>query len=269
MKKPMFALIFLAIILAACSPQAAGPSPEQLASTMVAQTAAAKPTDTSMPPATSTPLPAPTDTNTPLPPTETPTQEPTPGPVVFKDDFSAQTDAWGKCENCEWRDGALFFGPFPAKAQGNDNLFYMQCETCGEHKFFRAAVDVTFADGQAGDRTYGLLLGVTAEKFLYAVGISPYQYCLFETFDFQTQQWNDAKFQKFTAVKPGKATNHIEVLVKPSSNGTSADYTISVNGKTLIQVFEQPIRLGKPGMYLGWHSVGAMYDNFEYEEIVP
>ncbi len=67
MQRVLFATLTLALLLSACAPAAPTVSPEQVqasamaaASTMIAQTVAAVPSNTPLPPATDTPLPSPT-----------------------------------------------------------------------------------------------------------------------------------------------------------------------------------------------------------------
>jgi hypothetical protein len=267
--KKVFVFILLGLLSVACQP--GGPSAEQQAATLVAQTAvaaASQPTATQTALPTETPAPLPTETPIPPPPTETPAPTPTAGPVVFKDDFSVKSDAWGACEKCDWRDGALFFGPYPPHGDGMEQLHYVTCEACGEHAYYRVSVEVTFAEGQAGDRIFGLLAALTGDKVAYGVGVSPYKWGGFEIYDFKTQQWDVPQFNAYSAIKAGRTTNQLIVERRPSSSSGTADYYVTVNGKVIITISGQNSKPAKTGLYLEWHSVGASYDNFEYEEIV-
>jgi hypothetical protein len=252
--KPYILLTTLIIIMIVSS---CGTSPAQ--SVVTEQPSDVPPTI--LPSATSTPAPTATATETPLP---TSTSTPT-GPFVFKDDFSAKTDAWGKCDVCEWKGEKLFFGPVPPKGQGIDQLFWVICEACGEREFFRISADVTWESGQV-DRDFGLV-GIIPDKFLVGMGITPLQHGIIETFDFVTGTWG-GNFSKYGAVKPARATNHIEFAVKPGSNG-NADWYATVNGKNIVVNYNQTVQPYQAALYLGWHSVGVSYDNFEYEELVP
>ncbi len=217
-------------------------------------------------PATNTALPSPTKTAM---PTDTPLPTATPGPVVVKDDFTSQTNIWGDCDHCEWKDGALFFGPYPAVATGGDGdqIFYVICETCGSHPFYRVSADVTYFDGY-GDRTFGVLAGLSADRKLVGAGtVTTLMHALYESFDYGTNQWVQGTFKKFNAVHPGRGTNHIEVAIQPGSSAGSADIIVSVNDKVLVSLVNQSENPSWAGLYLGWHTVGAFYDNFEYEEI--
>ena len=250
-------LVLFVILLLSVACQLSGSPAEELAVTMVAETAAAVPTKV---PPTATSIP----TETPLP---SPT--PTPAPLVVKDDFSTQSDIWGECDKCEWKDGVLYFGPYPAKeTQGQDQIFYVVCEACGTPVYYRIAADVSAFEGYSGDRTYGLLAGLTGNNFLGAGTITAHQHVLYETFDFNTQEWGGTPFKLYQdAVGYGAgATNRIEIEVKPGSSSGSAAITVFVNDTKTVS-YEQDAEPVQVGLYLGWHSVGVKYDNFEFEEL--
>lgn len=225
------------------------------ASTSIPRTAV-PPTDTPLPPPTDTPIP----TDTPLP-------TPTAGPVVVKDDFSSKSDIWGDCEHCSWKNGSLFFGPYPPTGQGEDQIFYVICEACGLHPYYRVSADVTFVEGY-GDRTFGILAGLSESRdFISGATVSTFKHALYETFNYKTKQWVGGAFKTFSAVSPGRGMNRIEVEIKPTSSAGRADITVRVNRANLILLYNQPVEPSWAGFYLGWHTVGASYDNFEYEEI--
>ena len=262
--KFIFLLITSALLLVACQPS--GPNAEQIAETMVAETAAAILTNEPSTPTNEPPTPTLVPTNTPLPsPTSTPTL------VVIQDDFSSQSGIWGDCEKCEWKDDALYFGPYPVKeSSGQDQIFYVICEACGKPKYYRIAADVTFFDGYGGDRTFGLLAGLTDNNFIGAGTITTHQHVLYETFDFNSKQWGGSPFELFkSAVLYGAgATNHIEITVKPTVPRNSVEIVIYVNGEKTVS-YKQATEPVQVGLYLGWHSVGVIYDNFEFEEFIP
>lgn len=241
------------LLLAACQPAVVKtPVPQEPSATAVPST------DTALPPPTDTPVP----TDTPLPTA-------TPGPIVVKDDFSSKSDIWGDCEHCEWKDGALFFGPYEPSLSGGDGdqIFQLICESCGLHTYYRVAADVTFLDGY-GDRTFGVLAGLSEdEKWIGAGTVSTLQHGLYEAFDFGSNQWVQGTFKKFTAVHPGRATNRIEVTIEPDSVQGMAKITLNINGEDVVTLTNQSMPPTWAGLYLGWHSVGAIYDNFEYEEL--
>jgi hypothetical protein len=262
--KKLILFTLLAVSLAACQ---SGPSAQQVAATMVAQTAVAAPT------ATEPPLP--TATNTTVPPTITPTSAPTltatpSGPLVIKDDFATKSDIWGKCDKCEWKDGKLYFGPFDPRGNGIDQIFSIVCVACGEHTYFHIAADLTFASGIAGDREFGV--GLTAPgEFMSGTGIAPSQLGALEAWDLRAGTWTGSNFKLYGAIKPGAATNRVEFTAKPNANG-GVDFYAAVNGKSIVvlsNVIKRSTTGLKPSIYLGWHSVGITVDNFEYDEIVP
>ncbi len=245
--------------LIGCASEAAEPT--------ATDTPAPPPTDTPAPTDTQTPTEAPT--HTPLPPTETPTLTPTPGPIVFQDDFSGQSGDWLDCVDCEWEGGALLMGPYsPTQALGG---VYTVCGPCGTPTFFRMAVDATFDDGQT-DRGYGLVFQITEDHFL-DLEISP----LFLTsfgweYDRQFETWslsNPNIEQVFSGlVKPGRATNRLEIEVVPSGQ-SRADVYYKVNGRNAFVLFNRPVEAGQVGLIVGWHSLSVAFDNFEFEEIEP
>ena len=262
-KLALFAVILA--VLTACQP--AGPSAKDLASTEVAHAAE---TAAAIPP-TATPTVAPTETPVPSPTitaTSAPTLTATPsGPLVIKDDFSTKSDIWGKCDKCEWKDGKLYFGPFAPRGEGINQVFSLVCVACGKHTYFRIAADVTFAEGMAGDRLFGVG-GIIPDTFYTGSGITPYQFGELEAYNFTTNKWTGSKVARYGAIKPGSATNHVEFISKPNASG-SADYYEIVNGKTIIVLSNLEALSLEPDLYLGWHSVGVSFDNFEFEEIVP
>jgi hypothetical protein len=178
----------------------AGLSVQDQAATMVAETAAAAPpTDTAKPLATDTETP-PTLTPSPAP-TDTPA-----GPLVVKDDFSTKSDIWGKCDECEWKDGRLYFGPFPPNGEGINQVFSIACEACGNHTYFRIAADLTFTAGVAGDRSFGVGMAIP-DQFFAGTGIAPSQYGALEAFDFGSTTWTGSDFKLYSAIKVGRGIN--------------------------------------------------------------
>jgi hypothetical protein len=271
--KKLTLLAMIALMLAGCQ---SGPSAQEQAATMVAQTAAA---------ATNTPIPVPTSIPTQVPPTSTitPTSAPTftstpAGPLVIKDDFSKKSDIWGKCDKCEWKDGKLYFGPFPPNGEGWNQLFALICKACGEHTYFHVAVDVTFAEGMAGDRFFGVgatipeksdvAAGASPYKFYAGTGITPFQIGNLEAYDFSANKWTGSRGKLYGAIKPGSATNRVEFTIKPNASG-SIEYYAIVNGKTFLVLSNRSPLTLNPSLYVSWHSVGVTFDNFEFEEIVP
>lgn len=271
MKQKAFFLSMLMLSLAMLACQIGGPSAQEVAETMVAETVAAA-SPTPLPP-TETPVP-PTATNTAtLPPTKTPTITPTAtrsGPVVFTDDFSADNKNWKGCVGCRWQDGALLMGPYKVKGEGTDQSHVTVCIPCGKKTYYRIAVDAIFADGFT-DRLYGLLVG-DGKKYITYVGISPLQIAVLARGDYEKGYYDllnastENVFNKL--VRPGKLVNRIEIIVSPAGAGT-ADISMKINGSLSYVASKLPVEPSEVGLYLDWHSVGAAFDNFEFEELVP
>ncbi|PKN94595.1 MAG: hypothetical protein CVU44_05790 [Chloroflexi bacterium HGW-Chloroflexi-6] len=268
MNKKAVLLSVLALTFAILACQVGGPSAQEVVETMIAETAAA-----ASPTPTKTPVP-PTATITPtLPPTETPTITPTAtlvGPIVYTDDFSEHNKNWKGCVVCRWQDGALLMGPYKVNGEGTDQSHAAVCLPCGKKSYFRIAVDATFADGFT-DRLYGLLVG-DSKKYITYVGISPLQIAVLARGDYEKGYFDllnastENVFSKL--VRPGKLVNHIEIIVSPAGAGT-ADFTMKINGTVSYVATNLPVEPSEVGLYLDWHSVGAAFDNFEFEEIIP
>ena len=248
-------VLLLTMVLAGCT---ASPTPTTASQVMEEGATQPPPSATPISP-TETPLP--TQTNTPEP-----TPSPTPRFAKAQDDFTSRSEIWGECENCAWEDGQLKFGPFPPSGSGQDQIFYVFCEACGEHMYYRVAADVTYVEGYGGDRTFGILAGLGIHDILAAGTVTTAQHAMYETFDLTTKRWGDSPFRVYGAVAPGSGTNRIEVAIVPSQAGRGADITMNVNGKNLIVLYDEKVMPSKVGLYLGWHSIGVAYDNFEYEQ---
>jgi hypothetical protein len=248
------------LILSACA-QAPTPAPEPTATSL-------PPTKTPEPPtATATLVP----TNTSLP-TDTPTITPTPGPVSIKDDFSSKSDIWEDCSDCEWKDGQLLLGPYEAGGNAGENLNFIVCTGCGEHMYYRVAVDVTFVDGQV-DRYFGMLAPMTFSPEgdyirLFYLGLSPWQAYVIRDYNYAEEVLKQlASKTSAGVVKPGKATNRLEITVKPGKTDSTVDITFSMNGKTLYAYPSVTIPSTWVGLGMSFHSTTVAYDNFEYEEL--
>lgn len=271
MNKKAVLLSVLALTFSVLACQVGGPSAQEMAETMIAETVAAA-SPTPLPP-TETPVP-PTATITPtLPPTETPTITPTAtpsGPIVYNDDFSTDNKNWKGCVGCRWQDGVLLLGPYEPKGESFDQGHYTICIPCGKKTYFRMAVDATFAEGFT-DRFYGMLIG-EGKQYQTIVGISPLQFAIMARLDYDKGMWNlinsSSENVYNTLVKPGKLTNRIEIIMSPAGAG-QADLTMKLNGTVSFVAYKIPVEPAEIGLYLDWHSVGAAYDNFEFEELVP
>ncbi len=130
------------------------------------------------------------------------------------------------------------------------------------------SADMTFVEGQV-DRYFGF---VSAENrdFTIFFGISPWQFAIVTKWDNSLRNWTDliSQSQMWNGmVKPSYATNHLEAIVQPNADGSSADYIFKINGKTAYVINKQPARISQVGFAIGWQAMGVWYDNFEFEEI--
>lgn len=160
-------------------------------------------------------------------------------------------------------------GPFAPGMQPDDELAV--CGPCGQPRYFRVAVDVTHIAGET-DRGYGILFWDT-EQELSMYEISPlYLVTLATRYDRATRLFyllNPNIDQILTGlVKPGKATNRLELVVEPS--GTSnANVYFKINDKTAFLLYNKPAIAGHVGLAVEYHSVQVGFDNFEFETLGP
>lgn len=260
-------IVLLAFLgLSACR---MGPDTAALAGTMVAQTEAAI-TQTAVA-ASPTPLPptstvTPTATKTPRP-SPTPSITPTPGPFSYTDDFSEKkARAWSSCDKCDWKDGEMIFGPFIAGSNPGENLNFVICDICGERKFYKMSVDVTFVDGQV-DRFFGVI-GPVSKDHIYYMGLSPFQAAVVRDYDYSVGLLKPLANDTQGLVKAGKATNHLEIIVKPAANNPALmDVYFMLNGKNFYVLTGRKAEKSMVGLAMSFHSVTVAYDNFYYEEI--
>jgi hypothetical protein len=265
--KRLFLFLVMAL-LATCACRLTPPNATDIASTMVAQTAAAitqtaeAASPTPLPP-TSTPQP--TATITPLP-SATPSITPTPGPFSFADDFSTKNKrSWSTCDQCEWKDGQFIVGPFPPGNNADENLNLIVCEVCEKHKYYHMAVDATFVEGQV-DRFFGVV-GPITEDHIYYLGISPWQAAVVLHYDYSAGYVKPLFTKMSTLVKASKATNHFEITVKPGSNPALVDVYYALNGNTFYVLTSLNAEESMVGLGMNFHSMTVAYDNFEYEEL--
>jgi hypothetical protein len=69
-------------------------------------------------------------------------------------------------------------------------------------------------------------------------------------------------------VAPGAQTNRLEIEIKPAASGT-ADIYMKLNGQVSFVAYKVSVEPSEVGLYIDWHSVGAIFDNFEFEKIEP
>ncbi len=256
--------------------------PQDLAATWTAQpfvesSPTQAPTWTPLPVFTGTPLPVLTETPAPtaseMPaPSQTPTATLSQGPVLFKDNFSQENHtAWADCAACQWQDGALVVGPYPPG--GDSNLpRIVTCAACGEHTYYRVAVNAALASDDA-DKSFGLLIASNPNE-LVMLGIDASQSCVVARYDPGSKRWqllNADPLQVWNgSLKKGSRTNQLEVVVQPSETKTGAvDYTVNLNGSTSFVLKGQPAYPSKVGLLVDDPSLVVRFSNFEYEELTP
>lgn len=251
--------LLIAFPIAACaaSSGSTGVAVQELASTMVAETAEAQmaaahaetlaaaqsPTDPP-PPATATPPPEPTATT---------------GPLSLEDDFSSDTGYWD-CDNCEIENGQLHFGPYPVS--GALLQHFAICTPCGMVTTYYMSVDVTFGEGPS-DRGYGILVR-GREDYVLTYEVTPWQDFDFWRYESDDNEWTWVNGLWAGAVRAGRQTNRLEIEVSKAPNGAT-DIALTVNGKTPIVIFGQPGESGLVGLTLFGHAVDVYFDNFEFD----
>ena len=252
-------LVSVAIALGACSILGPTQSAEELAATMVAGTQAstgAEEQSPTQPPPTDPPTAVPT--NTPIPePTDTPLPE---GPVSVEDDFSGGLNNWFDCEHCKIENGKLQMGPFPV-AYAYEQQWAL-CGPCGMVTTFHLAVDVSFVGGPS-ERGFGLVLGLNNEEF-YTYEVTPWQTLDFWHYDYEVAEWNWVNGMFVGSVRTGNQANRIEVEAAENASGR-IDYSLIVNGRTPIVIFNRQADPGWVGMTLYGHAVELLFDNFTFE----
>jgi uncharacterized protein YceK len=267
MHKLSIVLFVICLVLTGCGQ--ATPDTNAI-NTAIAETAAAgqsgiMPTDTLAPSLKATDLPP---TPIELPPTETPipTITPTSGPIFVEDDFSTDSGIWSGCEECEWKDGALFMGPYPASNFGD--AYYAICEPCGMTSNYRMAVDATFFEG-ASDRGFGFLVYLTDDYYV-TFEMATWQVAGLFKYEPVQGRWSELlPWQLKGYINPGRQMNHIEIIVRDSQSLGKSDITIKINDKVLAVYSGIGIEPTLVGLEVGWHSIGVAFDNFEFEELEP
>jgi hypothetical protein len=267
MHKLSIVLIASSLVLAGCGQ--ATPNANAV-NTAIAETAAAgQPivvaTDTIAPVQEPTDIPP---TATELPPTETPIPSitPTSGPIFVTDDFTSDTGIWSGCEECEWKDGVLIMGPYPASNYAD--AYYAICEPCGMTSNYRIAVDATFLEG-ASDRGFGFLVYLSDDYYV-TFEMATWQVAGLFKYEPGTGKWSELlPWQWKGYINPGRQTNRIELIVRDSQSIGKSDITIKINGKVLAVYSGIGIEPTLVGLEVGWHSIGIAFDNFEYEELEP
>jgi hypothetical protein len=236
-------------------------SPSEAALPLTRLTASPTPTKTRTPTATKMPTP-----------TKSPTVTLTPIPVVFKDDFSKEDrSVWAGCTSCVWRDNRLVIGPYTS-GEESDLPHLTICEACGEHTFYRVAVDTALLSGQ-DDHSFGLVIASNQNE-LVMLGIDASQNCIVARYAASIGNWQLLDVSPAQVwnelLKRGKQVNHLEVLVKPSTKKAgTADYTINLNGSTSFVIAGQPAAPSKVGLLVDTYDLQVSFANFEYDELRP
>jgi hypothetical protein len=169
---------------------------------------------------------------------------------------------WENCEYCNWQNGMLMMGPFPASGEAvHMNL----CTGCGASPIYHMSIDGTFDDGQV-DRFFGIVFGVT-ETSGYYLGISPWQFYIILEYHADGDWWKILAFEWSGAVKASYATNNFEVRVQPGSQAGMVDTSIYLNGRLIFTVYNKPAIDAMVGLGMNFHDVTVNYDNFVFEEI--
>jgi hypothetical protein len=162
-------------------------------------------------------------------------------------------------------------GPYAPGSDAGENLNFILCVGCGEHMYYRVAIDATFVDGQV-DRFFGILAPMfftpsgEYSRFFY-LGLSPWQYYTIRDYNYDKNQVKELAFKNSSAVKPGKAANRFEITVKPGSSDSTIDVTFYLNGKSLYTLPSLEASSSWVGLGMSFHSTTVAYDNFEYEEL--
>lgn len=267
MHKLSIVLFATSLVLAGCGQ--ATPDTNAI-NTAIAETAAAgqpiiNPTDIPAPSLKATEIPP---TPMELPPTETliPTTTPTSGPIFVTDDFSTDTGIWSGCDQCEWKDGLLIMGPYPASNFAD--AYYAICEPCGMTANYRIAVDATFFEG-ASDRGFGFLVYLTDDYYI-TFEMATWQVAGLFKYEPVKGTWSELlPWQRKGYINPGRQTNRIELIVRDSQSIGKSDITIKINGKVLAVYSGIEIEPTMVGLEVGWHSIGIAFDNFEFEPLEP
>ena len=226
------------------------------------------PTQTFTP--TSTATETPTLTPSPLP-TNTPTITPTPGPISYFEDFS-QASALGhfSCEKCKIESSNLLFGPFEPENNLGEQFRIVLCETCGAHTYYRLSVDVSYLDGPT-DRFYGIVglidaSSTTLNRVVY-LGASTWQVYTIRDYDYKNSMLEELNGNITGYLNPGRASNHLEIEVIPSTQPNLVDVFFRVNNAVMYVLYSQPAVPTQAGLGMSFHSMTVAYDNFKYEEL--
>jgi hypothetical protein len=185
-------------------------------------------------------------------------------PIQLYDDFSSYTINWLACEVCEYKNGALYIGPYPVS--GARQPHFAVCQECGLVTYYRMSVVATYQDGPT-DRGYGLLLRST-DDYMIILEIYSWQIVGLLKLDLHSNQLEVLDASWSGAVKAGASPNHIEVYVTESQQRRT-DISVSINGKVVFIVWGQPKDQSEVGLMVSGHALEVSFDDFEFEEYKP
>jgi len=160
-------------------------------------------------------------------------------------------------------------GPYPSVLTYNP--YYAICSDCGVAKNYKMSVDTWFIDG-ASDRGFGLLLR-EEDGNLIDLEVSTWQVYGVWTFDPILAASPATTGQSWGAItdgwvegwlKPGRAVNHVEVIMKTENGQMTVTVTINGKGGRTLDVESGS---GNVGLLVGMHSLGVAFDNFHFEEL--
>lgn len=154
-------------------------------------------------------------------------------------------------------------GPFEPSSNFHKNY----CTGCGEHTYYKIAVDATFIDGQV-DRFFGVFVGDKNGQQYY-LGISPWQFYIIGVHTDEGDRWEVLSFQWSGIVNGSYGTNNFAVSITPAMQPNTADYLFYLNGTNIYNIYGRPVTPSRVGLAMDWHAVTASYDNWEYTEIEP
>ncbi len=185
-------------------------------------------------------------------------------PIQIYDDFSSYGINWLICEECMYKNDALYMGPWPSS--GAYIQHFAICQDCGLVTYYYMSVIATYEDGPS-ERGYGLLLRLT-DEYAITLEITPLQTVAVWKLDLETGAFDLLDGRWSGAVKAGAQTNHIEVYVTESSQGRT-DISVSVNGKNVFIVWGQPKDQSPVGLTLWGHALEVQFDDFIFDEYEP
>lgn len=156
-------------------------------------------------------------------------------------------------------------GPYPTEMTGK--AYFAICDECGTATNYKMSVDTWFIEG-ASDRGFGLLLRENDGSFI-DIEVSTWQVYGVWNYDatvptgqFPWSAITDGWVEGW--LKPGRAVNHVDVIMKTEGGKTTLTVTINDKGGRTLDVESGS---GNVGLLVGMHSLGVAFDNFHFEEL--